>query len=162
MNTENSALLASNPQEVTSLLVPFGGSTLLFPTVSVAEMVPFRSPESVADSPDWLLGTIQWRNQSIPVMSYEVLNGQEAPGIAEKSRLAVINATGLSDDLGFFALLTQGIPRLARVTQDEMGVDSERTQLPYDTLSVFISGESAVIPNVSAIEKHYLDWRERE
>ena len=160
MNNPSVAITDKNPQEVPSLLVPFGGATLLFPTVSIAEMVGYQNPEPVDGSPPWLLGEVSWRNQVVPVICYEVLNGQPFPGIAENSRLAVVNATGLDENLGFFGMLTQGIPHLTRVTQSELDVNEGTEAMRYDKLPVIVSGEMAVIPDVKAVEEAYLDWLE--
>ncbi len=143
-------------QDITSLLVPLAGRTLLLPTVSVAEMAIYKEPSSVPDTPDWFLGFFQWRGLAIPLLSFEVLNGETSPGTRPKSRVAVLNSTGISADLPFIALLTQGIPRLARVTAEEITRDDNGQCKAFETLHVSLAGEKAVIPDVAALEQVYL------
>lgn len=146
-------------EEVASLMIPLAGRVLLVPTVTVAEMAPYISPEPEADSPDWLLGYYRWREQRVPLLSYEVLNGEALAPPLPQSRVAVFNNTGVSDELPFIAVATQGIPKLARVNPDEISELEDAVKKPFDTMHVSLTGEAAVIPNITALEQVYLDWR---
>ena len=99
-------------QEVASLLIPIQGRLLLAPNVTVAEIVPVSQVIPVADAPAWYLGNCNWREQTIPLFSFEVMNGEDKPGVASRSRFAVLNTTGVNESLPFIAILTQGLPRL--------------------------------------------------
>lgn len=146
-------------EEVPSLLIPMGGCTLLVPTVSIAEMAPFSHASAEQDAPDWYLGKIQWRDQLVPLLSYEMINGEACPTIHSRCRVAVFNNTGVSEELPFFALPTQGIPRLARVTADELSQRQDEPTKAFELMHVSLAGEHAVIPNVDALERAYLDYR---
>jgi len=71
-----------NVHEVPSLLIPLAHSQLLVPTVTVAEMIPFQWPDHDSEAPDWYLGNIMWREQSVPLVCYEVLNGEAMPSFS--------------------------------------------------------------------------------
>jgi hypothetical protein len=45
-------------ETVRSLWIPLRGMNLLLPNVAVAEISPYRVPDSLKDAPDWLLGTL--------------------------------------------------------------------------------------------------------
>lgn len=149
---------ASGANEIPSLLVPVGGTKLVLPTVSVAEMVPYQAPQArdktvVETIPEWYLGTFNWRGVRVPMVSYELLNGDAAPSIVEHSQILILNNTGVSSKLPFLCMPTQGIPRLSRVAVDEI---SENTQVfckDYDQMQVYIAGEQAVIPDVTKLEQ---------
>lgn len=145
-------------EEVTSLMIPLAGRVLLVPTVTVAEMAPYSTPEPQADSPDWFLGYYRWRELRVPLLSFEVLNGDALPSPAPRSRVAVFNNTGVSNELPFIAVATQGIPKLARVSPDEISEVEGSQKQAFDLMRVNLAGEEAVIPNVTALEKVYLDW----
>ncbi len=145
-------------EEVPSLMIPLAGRVLLVPTVTVAEMAPYSAPEPQADSPDWFLGYYHWRELRVPLLSFEVLNGDALPSPASRSRVAVFNNTGVSDELPFIAVATQGIPKLARVSPDEISEVEGSQKQAFDLMRVNLAGEEAVIPNVTALEKVYLDW----
>lgn len=146
-------------EEITSLLIPLQGRVLLVPTVTVAEMAAYNRPEPIANAPAWLLGFYHWREQKVPLLSFEVLNGEPCPAPAAKSRVAVFNNTGISDELPFIAIPTQGIPRLARVTDNEITERDDAANKAFDFMQVNVSGEDAVIPDISALENAYLNWK---
>lgn len=145
-------------QEVASLLIPIQGRLLLAPNVTVAEIVPVSQVIPVEDAPAWYLGNCSWREQTIPLLSFEVLNGEDKPGVASRSRFAVLNTTGVNESLPFIAILTQGLPRLARVTEEEITEREDADNKPYELMHVSWAGEEAVIPHVEAMERAFLDY----
>ncbi len=145
-------------EEVASLLIPLQGRMLLAPNVTVAEIVPVSQVVPVQDAPAWYLGNCSWREQTIPLLSFEVMNGEEKPGVVSRSRFAVINTTGLHDALPFIAILTQGLPRLARVTEEEITEREDADKKPFELMHVSWAGEEAVIPDVEAMERTFLDY----
>lgn len=145
-------------EEVASLLIPLQGRVLLAPNVTVAEIVPVSTVTPVQDAPDWYLGNCTWREQTIPLLSFEVMNGDAKPGVAPRSRFAVINTTGQHDSLPFIAILTQGLPRLARVTEEEISGRDDADNKPFELMHVSWAGEEAIIPNVEAMERAFLDY----
>lgn len=145
-------------QEVASLLIPLQGQTVLLPNVTVAEIVPVSPIQPVDNSPNWYLGNCQWRELTVPLLSFEALNGDERPGLHSRARFAVLNTTGINDSLPFIAILTQGLPRLARVSEDEISEREDSENRPYDFMHVSWAGEYTIIPNVAAIEKTFLEY----
>ena len=145
-------------EEVASLLIPLQGRTLLAPNVTVAEIVPVSQVAAVQDAPAWYLGNCSWREQTIPLLSFEVMNGEEKPGVVPRSRFAVLNTTGQHDSLPFIAILTQGLPRRARVTEEEITDREDADNKPFVAMHVSWAGEEAVIPNVEAMERAFLDY----
>lgn len=145
-------------QEVASLLIPLQGRQLLAPNVTVAEIVPVSQVVPVQDAPAWYLGNCTWREQTIPLLSFEVMNGEDKPGVAPRSRFAVLNTTGQHESLPFIAILTQGLPRLARVTEEEISQREDADNKPFELMHVSWAGEEAVIPHVEAMERAFLDY----
>lgn len=145
-------------QEVASLLIPIQGRLLLAPNVTVAEIVPVSQVIPVEDAPPWYLGNCSWREQTIPLLSFEVMNGEDKPGVASRSRFAVLNTTGVNESLPFIAILTQGLPRLARVTEEEITEREDADNKPFELMHVSWAGEEAVIPHVEAMERAFLDY----
>lgn len=145
--------LDDDNEEIPSLLIPLASCKVILPTVSVAEMVPYtlaRGPN--ADMPDWFLGYLQWRGIQVPMVSYERLNGGPIAKIRPESQLVILNNTGISLDLPFFCMPSQGIPRLSRVAVNEISENTAVETKEYDEMQLFIAGEQAVLPDVSKIE----------
>lgn len=134
-----------------SVLIPLHNKSLLLPNVSMAELIAFRKPLPSDKSPDWHLGSLSWRGVSIPIISFEVLNGDVPSADTSAARIAVFNSVGTHAKLPFYGVMTQGIPRSIKVTNAEVSKDSKKVG-PAELASVTIRNESAVIPNVDFIE----------
>lgn len=144
--------------EVASLLIPLQNQSILLPNVTVAEIIPSSSIQAIENSPPWYLGNFQWRELTVPLLSLEALNGEATPNIHNRARFAVLNTTGLHNDLPFIAILTQGLPRLARVSEDEISERENAENREYDLMHVSWAGEYTLIPNVAAIEQTFLEY----
>ena len=145
------ATIAAN---VHSLLIPMANDTLLLPNAAVAEIIALTDIEPVENAPEWLLGFINWRGQHVPLLSFEVVNGNEKPEYQSKARIVVFNALGGSSSLPFFATLAQGIPHLIQANQSIVTALAESDEHPTGVLCpVLVEGEPAVIPDLDAMEK---------
>ncbi len=144
--------------DIPGMLLPVSGKLLLLPGVSVAEIVNYSYPDRPDDAPAWYFGKIIWRKLEVPVVSFELLNGQELPRTAANRRIAVLNNTGVSDDLPFIAIIIQGIPRLVRVTPKDIGDGDNSNRGPAERMIVQLGSESVVIPDVGALERAYQQY----
>jgi len=150
--SEGKLATISNDVEIPCLLVPLLDSTLLLPTVTVAEMAAMRPVGSIPNAPRWLLGFYEWRNTKVPVVAFEGVNGGPVTPLNPQGRMAVLNNTGVDDRLPFIAVPTQGIPRMVRVHQDEIEENSDKPKRPYDKMQVKVGLEEFVIPDIHALE----------
>ena len=144
--------------EVPCLLIPMANSQLLLPTVTIAEMIPYQSPQKKADPemPQWFLGYLPWRGLTVPMLSFERITGQDSPEIDGSSQISVFNNTGVSAQLPFLAIPTTGIPHLSRITPERI-IKTDIEPKPYEIMCVSIADEEAIIPDVSALEHSCAD-----
>lgn len=145
-------------QEVASLLIPLQGQSILLPNVTVAEIIPPSVVQPIDNAPVWYLGNFQWRELTVPLLSLEALHAEPTPSIHSRARFAVLNTTGLHSDLPFMAILTQGLPRLARVSEDEIKEREDAENRRYDLMHVSWAGEYTLIPDITAIEHTFLEY----
>lgn len=147
-------LTQERPNEVPSLAVPVSGFTLLLPTISVAEMVPYRKSRFIPAEHDakGFLGRYEWRDQKVPLLSFEELNGLPRGEVSGYNQVAIINATGISSELAYVAVIAQGIPHVARVTPEAIQELDDADDYPYVKMTVVVEGQEAVIPDVPALE----------
>ena len=138
------------PDDIPSLLIPMKGRPWLVPNIVVAEVISLRQPDRPGHGPEWLLGWIDWREQVLPLISFERLNESGPVAIGAEARIAVINTiTGQSN---FYAVVVQGIPRLLRVDKDDP-VEEPGDTGPAEAMYVQVSGDLAVIPDLDAVER---------
>jgi len=156
--TQKSVATMQQIHEIPCLLLPLIDTMLLVPTVSVAEMAPMLPAREVPDAPSWLYGMYVWREIEIPLLSYESLNGLPTPSLNLSGRVVVFNNTGVNDKLPFVAIAAQGIPRMARIGENDIVQDLERTKNPVDLMMVKVGMEEFVIPDISALETSYLNF----
>lgn len=143
---------------IRSLLVPVEASYLLLPGSVVAEVIGYTQPQPPADgAPDWFLGHVEWRGQRVPCIAYEVFNGTAA-AVSAPSRARLIVLKGLSERPGlpFLALVARHIPRLLNVTAQALEPldEPELRNLPAVQELAVVQGETAIIPDMEAVESH--------
>lgn len=153
---KNQAMLGKQTPEVLCMLLPLMDDILLVPTVSVAEMANLRPFDDVKDTPEWFFGFYMWRGSSVPVVGYEALNGGDLPLLNAQGRVAVLNCADGNSDLPFIGVITQNIPRIARVEEPDIVSDDSPTIHTFDLMAVKIGNEMYKIPDVVAIKNAYL------
>jgi chemosensory pili system protein ChpC len=109
----------SNNITVRCLLVPIGlEQQLLLPSTVVAEIFPYQQPEPVVGShPSWLLGHIDWRGQSVLVISMEKILSLPSPS-SKPYRTMILYGLESNQTLPFYAFLVTDIPRTLMLTEE--------------------------------------------
>ena len=138
------------PDDIPSLLIPMNGRPWLIPNIVVAEVIPLRHPDRPGHGPEWLLGWLSWREQDLPLISFEKLNESGPVTIGQNARIAVINT--VAGQQRFYAVVVQGIPRLLRVNKDDP-VEEPGDTGPAEAMYVQVGGDLAVIPDLDALER---------
>jgi chemosensory pili system protein ChpC len=142
-------------ESVRSLWVPLDGMNLLVPNVAIAEVINYQPLDLIQDGPEWLLGSLRWRDQQLPVVSLESLFGFDLPQSERGARISVVNSVKAGAPLPFYAMVTAGIPRLFSADADALGDSLLATRNLPDTVAdvVQIGSEEALIPNLETIEQ---------
>lgn len=146
--------MSDKPKALSCVLIPVLGGNLLLPNVSIAEIVDYGQTDAPVDAPAWLLGQLSWRGVTLPLISYDAANGGAAAlPQARRGRIAVLNTSGEQHDaLPFLAIVTQGIPRQAKVEEAALTL-REGSPGPADLSIVAFEGEPARIPNLEYLER---------
>jgi chemosensory pili system protein ChpC len=153
--------VSSDQKELYSLLIPLRTERLLVPRMCIAEVIAFADTERKrdADTPDWMLGTIDWNGRRLPVVSFD--RAEPAPeqpkGRKRPSRARIVVFHAITNRLkgGYFGILTQGFPQLVRVNPDVVALDTE-TPIPEDQpilCRVRMIHEFPLIPDIERIEE---------
>lgn len=144
---------AAPDQDIRGVLIQLAGSRLLLPNATIAEVLSYSPPEPVADVPDWLLGRVRWRGWQLPLIAFARLAGlaDEKGGLG--SKMIVLKALGGDPKAPYFAILTQGFPRLVTVSRDGLIVEDDDGDLPVAVQSrVRLNEDNAFVPDLGAIE----------
>ncbi len=138
-------------EQVRSLWVPLRDANMLLPNAAVAEVGYYRVPDEQSDMPEWMLGSISWRGQTLPVISIELLCDYPVPANLVYSRLMIINSVRPDSTMQFYAVVTAGLPRPVLFSNDLVD-DVEACALQALQCRVFIEREQAVIPDLDYIQ----------
>jgi len=141
-------------ESVRSLWVPLAGTNMLVPNVAIAEVINYQPYETLAEGPDWLLGSLRWRDTLIPVVSMERLLGYDVPESGRSARIAVVNSVKADSGLNFYAMVTAGIPRLFSADEEGLGGAVQADEPRPDSVAcrVQIGSEQALVPNMEVIQ----------
>jgi chemosensory pili system protein ChpC len=144
----------STPQrDIRGVLISVSQGRLLLPNASVAEVITFSDPEPVDNAPAWMLGQIRWRGWRLPLLSFSRFAGwsQEEGQIGAK--VVVLKALGGNPKLPYFAVLSQGFPRLVTVSTAALA-ETARDNLPAGIHSmVMLNDDAAAVPDLVGLEK---------
>lgn len=141
-------------ESVRSLWVPLEGGNLLVPNVAIAEVINYQPLDLIQNGPDWLLGSLRWRDHVLPVLSMESLCGLGLPHSERGARISILNSVKGGSALPFYAMVTAGIPRLISADADALGDSMLATRSLPETVAdcVQIGNEQALIPNLEIIQ----------
>ena len=136
---------------IRGVIVPLHEMSIIMPNAAIAEVINYVEYEKIEQSPDWFLGFIDWRGTKIALCSFEAITGCERATKSDLSRIIVINRLQNTEKVAFYALLTQGIPRLTKVSRGEIIEEKGATRLPGVKQAVTVNGVSALIPDISVL-----------
>ena len=146
------------PREIRCVLIPSGGTRLLLPNATVAEVITLSTPEPVENAPEWLLGRIAWRGWKLPLISCATLAGSDDSAGGMNSRVAVLKALGSNPRMPYLAVVTQGFPRLTTLNAELILPTHDGTELPFGVRAqVLVRDDMAMIPDLEAIESRVVE-----
>lgn len=146
--------MSTSNNDIRGVLIQVAGGRLLLPNATIAEVLSYADPDPVEGTPDWLLGRIRWRGWQVPLIAFARLSGiaEEHGGLG--SKVIVLKALGGDAKAPYFALLTQGFPRLVTVARDTVVTDdSEEGALPPGVQArVLLNEDAALLPDLARLE----------
>lgn len=145
-------------QDIRGVLIQVSGARLLLPNATVAEVMSFAQPETVPGAPGWLLGLTRWRGWQVPLIGFSQLAGLADEQGSLSSKVLVLKALGGDPKAPYFAILSQGFPRLVTVSRAALGMRDDADELPSTVLAaVRLNEDDAYVPDLVAVEKLILD-----
>ena len=144
----------SGPQrDIRGVMISVNQGRLLLPNASVAEVITFSEPEPVENAPEWVLGQIRWRGWRLPLLSFSrFANWSDEEG-STGAKVVVLKALGGNQKLPYFAILSQGFPRLVTVSTSALQETHSVKELPLGIHSlVTLNGDPAAVPDLLSLE----------
>ena len=142
--------------ELRGLLLPLMDSNLLVPNAVVVEVLSYPEVTGAAtDAPDWYLGRFDWRNLSLPLISWDYLQGGEVTvDEGQRKHVAVCHLFSADDTVSFVGVETHGLPTLVSVTKADLEAEIDSADAESCRLGeVRVQGIIASIPDLDALGK---------
>ena len=151
LTLNQTVLLSATTGTIDCLITPVTGRQLLLPNTVVAEVVSGDNlTPQTANSTPWSIGSVNWRDSFVPVVTFEGLNGLPAPHECEY--IAIIHSISIQHGLSHYGIVVRDIPRLARVKIAELEDLEGAVTGPVEFLQVRYAGELMVIPDLDVLE----------
>lgn len=139
-------------EDLRGVLLPLQHTQILLPNVTVSEVIGYRETDLVANAPDWLLGSINWRQRKVPVVAFDYFLSKAVSAPGYRARIALCHNLRGNPKLPFIGMLCSSIPRLARVNSETLRDDDQAGKLPHMTLShAYYLDEEVWVPDLEAI-----------
>lgn len=147
--------MAERQSDIRGVMIAVTGGRLLLPNATVAEVITYAEPEPINNAPPWLLGRVRWHGWRLPLISFSRMVGYAQEEGELGTKVAVLKSLGENARVPYFALLTQGFPRLTTVSAEELiarDADGDN-ELPAGIhTEISLREDVAVIPDLESIE----------
>lgn len=147
--------MAENPTLVNALLLPVAYLPLLAPMAAVAEVAKADMPITpLQQEHESFYGWISWREQRLPLLSFEGISGTGKRPLTGASRLVILNAIGVAAPRGFYGLVLEGFPRPIKISSIDDGQHLEKLSGVEGILyKLAVNGEEVLIPDFDRFEE---------
>ena len=142
----------------TAMYLPLQMDGLLLPDVTVVEILKIDNVSPLLKSPEWLIGSISWRGEALPLISFEALNGAATVDPKTISRVAIINGTADNSHLPYYAVVISDTPSLHDIAEDDVELYEGRPRGRAEAMSVRVNNLIAGVPNIEWVEQHLLAY----
>ena len=150
---------ATTTHDIRGVLISVSAGKVLLPNASVAEVITYSDPDPVPGAPPWLLGRVRWRGWQLPIVSYSRFVGWSQETAALGAKVAVLKAVGNHPKMPYFAVLTQGFPRLVTIAESALKESGDLdADLPDGVYSEAIfNDDDVVVPDLPSVEAKIVD-----
>lgn len=138
------------PTRVSCLVLTLTDRKLLVPITAVAEVITTEQ-QPVGGDGGFCHGWIDWREQRIPLVSFEAACGQAPVSLGHLNRIAVFNAIDAAADLGFYAMPVAAIPQSLQVVSQTVLVP-EASNDGLLAMEAVVGEHRAWVPRLDRIE----------
>ena len=140
-------------EQVRCVLLNVNEAVLMLPNSALVEIVPVRNIINVANKPRWMLGYLDWRGNSVPLVAFETIGGVRMPSLANQEvRAAVIYAISEDKKIPFMAFLVQGAPQVVNLVATDIVADKTSSAHPAVAQTAMVKGMQVSIVQMEKLE----------
>ncbi len=140
-------------EEIKCVILKINGDELLMPNASVAEIVPIKNIINVANKPGWMLGYLDWRGHSVPLISFEAMGDVRMPSLATGNvKAAILFSIGEDSKFPYLSILMQDAPKNINVKEEDVISNKEEITHPAIQDKVMMADGSYSIIDLEKLE----------
>ena len=141
-------------EQVKCVILNISEDKLMLPNAAIAEIVPIQNIINVANKPAWMLGYLDWRGNSVPLVAFETLGGVRMPSLASGNvKAAVLYSISADKQFPFMSILVQGTPKVIDVAPSDIMSNKEEIHHPAIEQKVMIYEDDASIVDLEKLEQ---------
>jgi chemosensory pili system protein ChpC len=142
---------------VSCVRLPLAEGFLLLPSLALEAVVGFQVPTRLDGGAPWLLGTMPWRDRSLPVMTLGPAGADSDAAPRRRPHVVVVKALGGHPRLTHYGILIRGFPQAVAVDRSNLAPRPRDTDDPRVLCAVALDGEPGFIPDLDRLEQDLLD-----
>lgn len=143
------------PRSLPCLLLPLQNSGLILPNANVAEVALAGQLSSMMSS-HFIVGMMTWRQQEIPVISFEGLLSGQMPAKQPLRQIAILKGLYDPGRLPFYGLVLAAVPQIVHLGAGDLQ-DVEGAVPALCQSLVGLGGATLMVPDCGQIEQSLLD-----
>ena len=141
-------------EQVKCVMLTISEDKLVLPNAAIAEIVPILNIINVANKPGWVLGYLDWRGNSVPLVSFEAMGGVRMPSLASGDvKAAVLYSVSEDKSFPFMAILVQGAPKVVNVKPGDIISNKDEIHHPAVEQKVMMHEDEASIVDLEKLEQ---------
>ncbi len=140
-------------EKIKCVILKINGAEILMPNAAVAEIIPIKNIINVANKPGWMLGYLDWRGNSVPLISFEAMGNERMPSLATGSvKAAILFSIGEDSQFPYLSILMQDAPKIVNVKEDDIISNKDAITHPAVEDQVMIDDVNYSIINLEKLE----------
>ncbi|MCF6263689.1 MAG: chemotaxis protein CheW [Xanthomonadales bacterium] len=136
------------------LLVDIGGYKALLPKSSMNEVIKYQKPKPFETAPEWLLGSVEWKNWQVPVISYAELSGLGKSDTKTSKYIILIKSLANNQQMPFIGVVINALPVDLGLEDSDIVENFEAPPALGVFSSIKLAGkEDALIPDLDRLNQ---------
>ncbi len=128
---------------------------VIIPNALVAEIISVKEIRESENTPEWFLGKMSWRDEEVPLLSFEVAGGDEISKVNLNTQAVVLYAVGKDGKnmaSPYLGLVMSGVPHVSHFSRAQFAKDSEdQREHPMVAQRIRLNGARVSILDVDAM-----------
>lgn len=153
--------MINNKELIKCVILTLRKENVIVPNGLIAEIVSVKDVEAQNDSVDWLLGRMNWRGESVPLLSFEAAGGEDVSKVNLNTQAVILYAVGAgekAENYPYLGLVMSGVPHVSHFSREQMRSDDEAfNDHPMVAQKVRINGASVSILDVDVMVEMVAD-----